>query len=608
MFVSAMFNFQPSDYQYVFSNAPSAIFIESLKGEILEANDAACQLQKLPREKLVGMFVYELVPEAEREELMSQFHYIANLESHFFESYTYNKWGHRVPVEIRTQRIRLSGGQPALLFHVTDISEKKEHEKRSSLFQNLLNQSQDAMNIYDFETGKLLHFNAQSQEMLGYSDDEMLALNMNSISPDMGKWSEMQHRFLTEEKSSYRTFYYTKKKEKLPIELTIKYIEIDSHSYFVSQARDISKQILQEKALKDSEWQYKSLVENMREGLICVDKDATILFANKAYCEIIEMEKLEILGKNFYELPLDKEYLSLVKSQTYLRKKGISTQYDAKLHCSSGLVKSVRISGSPMTTPEGEIIGTVAIVLNITDLKEVESKLEDKEKELDSFIYRASHDLLGPIASMKGLAQLGVDEFNTLSEVRKYFEKMLQTANRLDTIVVDLVEVSETRHIDIPYEWIDVQDLINRVLSQLQFSPRKEKMKFYLEIDIDSYFYASRGLLFSILKHLILNAILFKDREKAQSYLKISVEYSEKMNEICFCVEDNGIGIPQKILKKVFDIFYRGNERSKGSGMGLYIVKSAIKRLNGTFTLNSIEGKGTTFCFCLPVVEGEMKH
>jgi len=605
MYTFTMVNFQPDDYKHVFSNAPSAIFIESLNGEILEVNDAACQLQKIPKDKLVGMFVYELVPENERDALMTQFHHIASVENHFFESYTYNTAGRKVPLEIRTKKIYLSEGSPAILFHVTDISEQKEHEKRSSLFQNLLNQSLDAMNIYDFETGKLLHFNEQSQEMLGYTKEEMLEKKATDFSPNIGKWNDIKRNFVTGNKYSFRDFYYTKKNDRIPIDLTIKYIEIEGQAYIVSQARDISHQITQEKALKESEWQYKSLVESMREGLICVDKNANIIFANNNYCEIIEMEKTEILGKNFYELPLDKDYLSLVKEQATFRKQGISSQYEAKLICKSGEIKWVRISGSPMTTPEGEIIGNVAIVLNISDLKNLESKLAEKDRELDSFIYRASHDLLGPIATMKGLSQLGVDEFKMLPEVTKYFERLLKTAQRLDTIMVDLVEVSETRHIDIPFEWVDVQDLINRVLSQLQFSPRKENMKFYLEIDIDAYFYTSRPLLFSIFRHLISNAILFKDLQKPQSYLKIVVEYDNSEKNICFRIEDNGIGIPENVITKVFDIFYRGNARSKGSGMGLYIVKSAIRRLDGKFGLYSKENEGTTFSFSLPVIKSE---
>jgi PAS domain S-box-containing protein len=601
-----MVNFQPNDYQHVFNNAPSAIFIESLSGEILEVNDAACKLQKIPKDKLVGMFVYELVPESEREELMTQFHYITSVENHFFESYTYNALGKKVPLEIRTKKIALTEGQAAILFHVTDISEQKEHEKRSSLFQNLLNQSLDAMNIYDFETGKLLHFNEQSQEMLGYTKEEMLELSATDISPNIGEWLEIKNNFVSGNKYSYRDFYYTKQGNQIPIDLTIKYVEVESQGYIISQARDISNQILQEKALKESEWQYKSLVESMREGLICVDKNSNILFVNQTYCDIIEMSREEILGKHFYDLPLDKDYLSLVKKQSILRKKGISSQYEAKLICASETTKWVRVSGSPMTTQEGEIIGTVAIVLNITDLKEVEFKLAEKDKELDSFIYRASHDLRGPIATMNGLAQLGLNEVGILPEVKMYFERLLQTAQRLDTITVDLVEVRETRHIDIPFEWVDVQDLINRVLSQLQFSPRKENMKFYLEIDIDTYFYTSRALLFSIFRHLIHNAILFKDSKKPQPYLKITVEYDAHIKNVCFKIEDNGIGIPENVLDKVFDIFYRGDARSKGSGMGLYIVKSAIRRLEGAFSLHSEINTGTAFHFSLPVIKSEI--
>ncbi|HXH20364.1 MAG TPA: HAMP domain-containing sensor histidine kinase, partial [Chitinophagales bacterium] len=101
----------------------------------------------------------------------------------------------------------------------------------------------------------------------------------------------------------------------------------------------------------------------------------------------------------------------------------------------------------------------------------------------------------------------------------------------------------------------------------------------------------------SILQNLIHNAILYRKKGERAT---VQISVSEAPTQIIIRVKDNGIGIPEKIQGRVFEMFFRGSNESEGSGLGLYLVKNAVTKLNGSVTMKSAEGAGTEFIVTLP--------
>ena len=145
-----------------------------------------------------------------------------------------------------------------------------------------------------------------------------------------------------------------------------------------------------------------------------------------------------------------------------------------------------------------------------------------------------------------------------------------------------------------------MQNEIEDILKSLEGLPNYPAIKFIKDITIPT-FYCDKILLIIILQNLIMNSINYSDLTKEKPYIKISA--FEHQKNVFLVVEDNGIGIGADIQPKVFDMFYRGTTVSKGSGLGMYIIKNAVKKLRGRVTLKSWEGIGTTISIQLPKVE-----
>ena len=135
--------------------------------------------------------------------------------------------------------------------------------------------------------------------------------------------------------------------------------------------------------------------------------------------------------------------------------------------------------------------------------------------------------------------------------------------------------------------------MIHEAISRFENLPGFEKIKFNIDIDDTILFLSDKKLVFSIIQNLIENPIKYADFSKSSNFLNIKIVTSEKGAELIF--EDNGIGITEEYQKKVFDMFYKINNGSNGTGLGLYIVKTTIEKLNGSVRMESTPGVGSVF-------------
>lgn len=219
--------------------------------------------------------------------------------------------------------------------------------------------------------------------------------------------------------------------------------------------------------------------------------------------------------------------------------------------------------------------------------------IEEKAKELDTFIYKASHDIKGPLKSIIGLATLGgKDE----SRSKEYFEHILRSTKRLDNVVMDLLyitKINQSKTIKESSE-INFNEIIPEILASLEHLPDYNKIKIELEINQTVPFFSNKSLIYSILQNLIENAINYSDPAKENRFLRIIATFKE--DESSIIIEDNGLGIAEEYQEKIFEMFFRVSERGGSStGLGLYIVKISLEKLGGKLSVWSEEGIGSRF-------------
>lgn len=223
-------------------------------------------------------------------------------------------------------------------------------------------------------------------------------------------------------------------------------------------------------------------------------------------------------------------------------------------------------------------------------LEAANEELKVINKELDTFIYRASHDLKAPIARMQGLANLALTESNGAPS-SEYIVRLKESAREMSQMLAKLQAVNEIKRHELSRETINFAKLI----SSISESYRQEITSKNISLEItenDISLITDEYLLSLILNAILENAILFHSLlEGTPRKIKISITQSE--NNITMDIWDNGVGISEDHIPKIFDIFFRGSERSLGNGLGLYISEKCAEKLDAKIEVQSKEGDYT---------------
>lgn len=227
-----------------------------------------------------------------------------------------------------------------------------------------------------------------------------------------------------------------------------------------------------------------------------------------------------------------------------------------------------------------------------TELQIQKDLLEEKNKELDLFVSKASHDIKGPLKSLMTLAQLGARDVNDQA-AQNYFDHILKSSTRLDNTLMDLLTFARHSNTKLEKKEINFQKITEDVLCSLQNLDGFEYMTFETEICQDIKFFSTEKLVYSIIQNLVENAIKYKDNSKP-SFLKIKIKTYSDYCEMIF--KDNGIGIAKEKQSQVFDMFFKLNDgKDNSTGLGLYLVKTSVEKLGGKISLWSEAGQGTEF-------------
>ena len=230
-------------------------------------------------------------------------------------------------------------------------------------------------------------------------------------------------------------------------------------------------------------------------------------------------------------------------------------------------------------------------------LRSKNRELKKLNRELDNFIYSTAHDLRSPLASLLGLIHIMRKE-NQQPGMGDYFVMMEKSIHRLEGFIAQIVSYSKNKRMELTLEPIHFRQLLADLLENHQFMEGFDRMRVYFTIQEERVFFSDLNRLTILLTNLISNAIKYADFGKPQPELTIEVIVGEREAVIRFA--DNGIGIEPQHLDKIFNMFYRANHYSKGSGLGLFILKETLHRMNGKIEVQSRPGVGTSFTLHLP--------
>ncbi len=237
------------------------------------------------------------------------------------------------------------------------------------------------------------------------------------------------------------------------------------------------------------------------------------------------------------------------------------------------------------------------------ELRHTIAQLIKTDKELNTFLYRSSHDLRGPIVTLIGLTQLAKMEIEDdryhffFDKIKKACSDMLQFLKKLN----DSNVLFKATRVDHKLNW---HKIVSDVKTELSKVDPENHVKKILEIDIDQQLYSDEVMIKTIIQNLMENSVIFCRRQ--DPFVKLRLSYGNQ--HLIISVVDNGIGIDPKIHDRIFTMFFRGSGLSKGNGLGLYLVQRAAEIVDGKIEFNSQKKETTEFKVSIPIEKSEPLH
>lgn len=356
----------------------------------------------------------------------------------------------------------------------------------------------------------------------------------------------------------------------------------------VAEAASRMKKVEAEQKLTTSEQRYRMLAESIKDMFFATDRNLICTFWNGTAEKITRIKAADAIGKHLFDvLPIANT--SPIRERIF---ESMSTLKHTTLEVVQE-VENTRHFYEVTLYPAPDMHSVM--VKDITATKRIARELKSVNEELETFIYRVSHDIRGPLASMQGIVNLAKTE-SFAPPATDFFSRIGQMTERMDTIIHNLHDIVRIKQDDTVFMPVPLHHIWHTALQDLQESAQ------YFTFDStephDINLVTDQKLLVIALHHIFNNAITFRHPFRDPS---VQVQYSRinsKYHQIV--ITDNGLGIEDNQMDKIFSMFYRGSEQSTGSGLGLYLAQSAITRMGGSIHATSIPGKGSVFVLRWP--------
>jgi signal transduction histidine kinase len=232
-------------------------------------------------------------------------------------------------------------------------------------------------------------------------------------------------------------------------------------------------------------------------------------------------------------------------------------------------------------------------------LRKQNDELVKINRELDAFVYSVSHDLRSPLASILGLINIArLEKDNNPDKMLNYLGMIQRSVLKLDDTLREILNYSKNARGELVITEVNLELIIQKILDQMAYLDGAEQIQYDINVHGHTALYSDEFRLSVIIANLLSNAIKYADRRKTHQVIEVNATITPA--NLTMMIRDNGIGIPREQLSRVFGMFYRATEKSQGAGLGLYIVKEIVDKLEGTITITSEPGAETQIRITIP--------
>ncbi len=500
-------------------------------------------------------------------------------------------------------------------------------EQSPELYKTLFETSAETLIVVN-KDGKIVLTNPRVKQMLGYEKNELIGKDIEILIPVDLRKIHKSHRsqYIKHPKDrpmgiGLELYALTKNRQKIPVEVSLNHFTYEGEFYVMALLTDISKrqeaqeelkkinnqleQIIQErsKRLVQTQHIYRLIARNFPNGIISViDEEFDLVFIEGQDLYKLGVTSDKLVGTNYLELiPAKLKVFFKEKLLKVLR--GENQNFEVKLDKGSYLINAVGLKN------EHNKINQILIVeQNITKQKIAEEQMREalqKEKELNElksrFVSMASHEFRTPLSTI--LSSTALAKKYTASEEQhkreRHYQRIEAAVKNLTEILEDFLSLNklEENKITPKISTFNLATLINETIEEMKLQAKSgQQIIFKSDTPGELYLTSDAHILKNILYNLVSNAIKYTPENKT-----IEVKTVKNKQNITISVKDEGIGIPEKEQKNLFQRFFRAENATniKGTGLGLYITKKYLDLLKGTICFESKENKGTVFTITL---------
>lgn len=339
------------------------------------------------------------------------------------------------------------------------------------------------------------------------------------------------------------------------------------------------------------DWFFRELVENSDNIYVLLDKHFHIRYISSVVRKY-GAEPLSLLGKSIFNFTEPDQVKNWQDCLTRVNDRKI---FEVGLKLAGDEITYFDVTAYPVKHDRAGG-GQVLQLHDVTARKKKEQELLQSNQQMDQVIYKTTHDLKAPLMSAMGLLTLA--EQAPEPQRSEYLTLLRRSLTKLNAFIEEMNHFYRTGKMAISCEPINWQELIEEELADHRLTYQPEKISITVNVNQPEAYWSDRLRVKTILTNLITNAIKYSDPQKAHNLIQITVQVNPA--EAVLTVQDNGIGIDKQYQHRIFDMFFRATTMAQGTGLGLFILKDTVQRLNGRVNVTSEPGVGSTFTVCLP--------
>jgi PAS domain S-box-containing protein len=612
-----------NDLRILFENIEEVFFsLDCITNNLLHISAACLKVYGYTQKNFEdnSKLWFEMIVDEDKGNVLSKLSHLHQGQSFLQEYRITHKDGSVRWVETKIKPTTDETGKLIRVDGVTSDITKRKHAEMANAesenkFRNLFEKMADGVYKSSHE-GKFIDVNNSLVRMLGYSNrEELLSIDIKSTL--YFDTTERENAVMQDINEGASVFRLRKKDgSEIWVEDRGQYVTDAEGNvlYHEGILRDVTEKIKAQRAIIEANNNLKLSIERLAEAQQIAHIGSKVHDVKSGLTEY-SAEFFKIFETTPEEFPETLEaYLEFFhpEERAYIRKKHeqiivdhLAVDYESRLVMRNGSVKFIKIFAKCTVDENENLLKIVETVQDITSQKHIQIELEknivELEKsnsELDKFVYSVSHDLRAPLSSILGVVEMALED--TEDELMLEHLKMVNSnIKKLDGFITDILDYSRNSRMDVKKEAINFKEMLNDIAQNLKYmgdKNRKVDMKF--NVNDCGALYSDRSRLNIILNNLVSNAIRYQNMSIDNPQVEVKVDMSD--TETGIVIRDNGIGIKKELHEKIFDMFYRVSENSIGSGLGLYIVKEAVTKLNGKIEVESEPGVGTQFKIKIP--------